>query len=119
MVTTTEIDITCPVCTQHRNHWSRLTHFASIGWVIPLLTAGLGLLTGYLPSTWDSFYIDRAPAVIGLSIGLLAGLALYVIPIVVLNLRQVKCSLQDDNRVVIHRLSSGFAGAVRRNLQKS
>jgi serine/threonine protein kinase len=117
MATTEEIDITCPVCTQHRNHWSRLTHFASIGWIIPLLSGGLGYLTGYLPSTWDPT-MDRGASVIGLVIGLLAGIALYVIPIVVLNLRQVKCNLQDDNRVVFHRLSPGFASAVRRNLQK-
>lgn len=117
MVTTEEIDITCPVCTRHRNHWSQLTHFASIGWVIPLLSAGLGFLTGYLPSTWDR-NIDKESSAICLVIGLLAGLALYVIPIVVLNLRQIKCRLQDDNRVVFHRVSSEFAGAVRRNLQK-
>jgi len=106
-----KIPVACPVCPEHRNHWSRLTLFASIGWLIPFLLEGIGFLLGFLAT-----YPQLQPsdlAIAGLLTGVSVGLAIYLIPVIWMASTNVKCEQTDDSKIIFSRVSSVFARAAR------
>ncbi len=114
ILTSHETPVACPVCVRHRNHWSRLTIFASIGWMIPILLAGLGFLIGCLAS--NSTSVNDRPgtaAFVGMMTGLVSGAAIYLVPVIYLCCTVVKCEQTSDDHVSFNRVSSAFARAAR------
>ncbi|MBC7967547.1 MAG: hypothetical protein H7Z17_16660, partial [Fuerstia sp.] len=113
ILTSHETPAACPMCARHRNHWSRLTIFASIGWMIPILLAGLGFLFGYLASHSTSINNPEPAAFLGLISGLISGAAIYLIPVIYLCCTVVKCEQTSDTDISFSRVASAFARAAR------
>jgi hypothetical protein len=113
ILTSHETPVACPICDRHRNHWSRLTIFASIGWMIPFLLAGLGFLIGYLASYSTSVDRPGTAAFVGMMSGLVSGAAIYLIPVIYLCCTVVKCEQTSDDHISFNRVSSAFARAAR------
>ena len=113
ILTSHETPVACPVCARHRNHWSRLTIFASIGWMIPILLAGLGFLIGYLASNSTSVDRPGTAAFVGMMTGLVSGAAIYLVPVIYLCCTVVKCEQTSDDHISFNRVSSAFARAAR------
>ena len=113
ILTNHETPVACPLCARHRNHWSRLTIFASIGWMIPILLAGLGGLIGSLTGNPGLTNRPVTAAGIGLMTGLVCGLAIYLIPVIYLCCTVVKCEQTSDDHISFNRVSSAFARAAR------
>ncbi len=113
ILTSHETPVGCPVCSRHRHHWSRLTIFASIGWMIPILLAGLGFLVGYLASHSTSVNHPGPTAFLGMVTGLVCGAAIYLIPVIYLCSTVVKCEQTSDDQITFNRVSSAFASAAR------
>jgi tRNA A-37 threonylcarbamoyl transferase component Bud32 len=112
VMTQKETPISCPVCHEHRNHWNRLVLVASIGWIIPILTGGTGLLLGFLAT--NSSLQPSDLAVTGLVVGIVFGLLVYVASIIYLACTQVKCEQTSDDQITFSRVASPFARSVRR-----
>jgi hypothetical protein len=113
ILTSHETPVACPVCVRHRNHWSRLTIFASIGWMIPILLASLAFLIGHIAGDPPSADRPGAVAIIGMLIGLMCGLAIYLIPVIYLSCTVVKCEQTSEDQISFNRVSSKFARAAR------
>jgi len=113
ILTSHETPVACPICARHRNHWNRLTIFASIGWMIPILLASLGFLIGHLAGDPPSAHRPGAVAIIGMLIGFMCGAAIYLIPVIYLSCTVVKCEQTSDDLMSFSRVSSRFAGATR------
>lgn len=113
ILTSHETPVACPICARHRNHWNRLTIFASIGWMIPILLAGLGFLVGYLVSDSRSIEHPEPPAFVGMVTGLVCGAAMYLIPVIYLSCTVVKCEQTSEEHISFNRVSSAFAKAAR------
>ena len=113
ILTSHETPVACPICARHRNHWSRLTIFASIGWMIPILLAGVGFLIGYLASNSSSVDRPETAAFVGMLTGFVSGLAIYLIPVIYLYCTVVKCEQTSDHHISFNRVSSAFARAAR------
>jgi len=113
ILTSHETPVACPICARHRNHWSRLTIFASIGWMIPILLAGLGFLVGYLASHSTSVDHPAQSAFLGMATGLVCGAAIYLIPVIYLCCTVVKCEQTSADQITFSRVSSAFARATR------
>ncbi|MDA1231909.1 MAG: hypothetical protein O2856_14145, partial [Planctomycetota bacterium] len=114
ILTSHETPVACPLCTRHSKHWNRLTLFASIGWLIPILAGGLGLLIGFLASNAGlAGPVQNNTAIIAGIPGLLLGLGTYLIPVIYMACTQVKCEQKSDDLVTFSRVSSAFARATR------
>lgn len=113
ILTSHETPVACPLCARHRNHWSRLTIFASIGWIIPILLAVSGFILGYFASHSTSINTPEPAAFLGLVSGLISGAAIYLIPVIYLSCTVVKCEQTSDNDISFSRVSSAFANAAR------
>lgn len=113
ILTNHETPVACPVCVRHRHHWSRLTVFASIGWMIPILLAALGFVVGHLASNPGLTIRSGSAAVIGMMVGVVCGLAIYLIPVIYLCCTVVKCEQTSDEHISFNRVSSAFAKAAR------
>ena len=113
ILTSHETPVACPICARHRNHWSRLTIFASTGWMIPILLAGLGFLVGYLASHSTSVDHPGPAAFVGMVTGLVCGAAMYLIPVIYLCCTVVKCEQTSEDYITFNRVSSKFASATR------
>jgi serine/threonine protein kinase len=112
VMTQKETPISCPVCHEHRNHWNRLDFIASIGWLIPILTGGIGFLLGFL-ATNNSLQPSYL-AIAGLVVGIVFGLLVYVASIIYLACTQVKCEQTSDDQITFSRVASPFAKSMRR-----
>ena len=113
ILTNHETPVACPICVRHRHHWSRLTIFASIGWMIPILLAALGSMVGHLTGNPGLTNRPVTAAGIGLMTGLVCGLAIYLIPVIYLCCTVVKCEQTSDHHISFNRVSSAFARAAR------
>ena len=111
ILTQKETPISCPICYEHRNHWNRLILFASIGWIIPVLTGGTGFLLGFLAT--NSSVQPSSLANTSLAVGIVFGLLVYVIPVICLACTQVKCEQTSDDQITFSRVASPFAKSVR------
>jgi len=106
-----ETVVACPVCREHRNHWNRPVSFASIGWLIPILSGGTGLLLGFLATNATPQLSDVAIA--GLVVGIIPGIAAYLIPVFCLICTTVKCEQKSHEEITFNRVCSAFARAAR------
>ena len=111
VITQKETPISCPVCQEHRHHWNRLNLFASIGWLIPVLTGSTGFLLGFLAT--NSSLQPSYLAITGLVVGTVFGLMVYLIPVIYLACTQVKCEQTSDDQITFSRIASPFARSVR------
>lgn len=111
MLTSQETPVTIPVCQRHRHHGRRLVLFASMGWIIPILTAALAVIIIYY-----SVEAGETSAV-GIPIGAGLGLIFYILPIIYLNVTSVKCEQTSEDTVTMSRVSSRFWKAAKESLQ--
>lgn len=111
MLTTRETQITCPLCPDHRNHWSRLTLFASLGWLLPIVLGALGFLAAYLPA--GSLNHRSAASIYMPVIGIVLGLLVYLIPVIYMGCTNIVCNQLSDTAITFSRVSSAFAAKVR------
>ena len=95
-----------PVCGRHRNHWSRMAWFAGLGWLlIPL---------GVLLAFWTINFAPSTQLVEGPKIGIfvttiVAGIAVYVIPLIYMGSTRVTSDDISDRTITLKRVSVGFA----------
>jgi predicted Ser/Thr protein kinase len=103
-LTSRHLRVACPVCPQHRNHWSRFTWWASLGWLIPVLLTGVGVLAGWIvgPNGPES----RA---VGGFIGAGLGLTAYIVPLVWMATHLVDAEEITDRSIRLRRVSAEFA----------
>ncbi len=103
---TKKVNMSCPVCTRHRRHWSNLLWFASLGWIMILvgIFAGLG---------FGGVFGDGEHNVGIILTGILVPTAMYVIPLVWLCMTRISVQDINDQSVVLKRVSTRFARAVR------
>ena len=103
-----EMRVACPLCNEHKNHWSKLVWIASIGWLFVPALAGLGYLVG---SMIDSSL--QGPSIIGLALG--GGLSLIAwlgVVIYLANTRIHATKITDDD-ITFQRVADGFVRAMR------
>ena len=101
-----EVRMSCPVCSDHRTHWSRLVWFASLGWLLIAAGAGVGLGIAFAADLDTRWII-----VLGVGGGLI-GVALYVIPLVYTATTRVAVDSITEDSIRFKRVSSAFARAV-------
>jgi predicted Ser/Thr protein kinase len=101
-----EVRMSCPVCSAHRRHWSRLVWFASLGWLLIAAGAGVGLGIAFAADLDTRWII-----VLGVGGGLI-GVALYVIPLVYTATTRVAVDSITEDSIRFKRVSSAFARAV-------
>lgn len=114
--------IACPVCPQHRNHWSRFAWWAGLGWLIPIVLGGLGGLTGAILESSELTSIGVAGPLVGFGIGLgvVIGLAIYLVPLIRMASSRVDVEFITDGEIRIRRVAAEFARqAARRAQQKT
>ena len=75
------------------------------------LLGATGFLLGFLATS--SLLQPSAFAITGLVIGIVLGLAIYLIPVIWMASTNVKCEQTNDTQITFSRVSSVFARAVR------
>jgi predicted Ser/Thr protein kinase len=100
-----EVRMSCPVCSDHRKHWSRLVWFASLGWLLIAAGAGVALGTAFAVGLSTGWIVA-----IGVGGGLI-GVALYVIPLVYTATTRVAIESITEDGIRFKRVSSAFARA--------
>jgi predicted Ser/Thr protein kinase len=100
-----QLRVACPVCPQHRNHWSRFTWWASLGWLIPITLGGAGALLGLALKPPGGGDLVLTAGVIGAIVGLIA----YIVPMIWLATHQVDAQEITDTSIRLHRVSAAFA----------
>ena len=112
--TTQEMRVSCPLCTDHQNHWRKLTLVASMGWFVSLPLASIGFLIGMAIRS-DSITVQLIGLGIGAAVGLIPwlGVVIYLVTtrVKVLSL-QVK-DRQRKGRAVLPGSPAGDPGAIR------
>ncbi|MFO0975033.1 MAG: protein kinase [Planctomycetaceae bacterium] len=111
VMTQKQSHVALPFCPKHKSHLSHLVKVASIGWLLPVLTGGVGFLVGYLPT-------HRLPplqplAIMGLVLGIVSGLVTYVVSLIWLTMNRVKIEQHAEHEVIFSRVAPKFARAVR------
>jgi tRNA A-37 threonylcarbamoyl transferase component Bud32 len=101
-----EVRMSCPVCSDHRTHWSRLVWFASLGWLLIAAGAGVGLGIVFAADLSGGWAVA-----LGVGGGLI-GVALYVIPLVYIATTRVAVESITKDSIKFKRVSSEFARAV-------
>lgn len=101
-----KVRMNSPVCIKHKRHWSNMVWFASTGWII--IVAGL-FFSLWLGNVFSSGRDN--PAII--VPGILASVALYVIPLVWLGCTRVAVEQITDQTVTFKRASTAFSEAVQ------
>lgn len=104
---TKRIRVALPVCAKHNGHWSRLSWFASVGWLLIPSGVFLGLwMINYRPSGEDEVVL-----LVGTILG---GVASYVIPLVYLATTRVGVAEITDTTLTLKRVSVSFVRAAAR-----
>jgi len=107
MILSKKMRVACPVCADHRNHWTRLVWVASTGLLLPILCGLIGYLVALTLNINDE---DSQWA--GGVIGALVGFVVYLIPVIYMSCTRVKVELITDHEIRLRRVSSRFANAV-------
>ena len=97
--------IACPVCPRHRNHWSRFAWWASTGWLIPLTLGGFPAV-----GVWAAG-LQNMVAIAIVLVGSVAGLILYLVPLIRMASRRVDVEDVTETEVRLRRVSAAFAKA--------
>lgn len=105
-----------PFCQHHKSHLDSLAAAAGIGWLLPILTGGVGFLVGYLPTY--TLPQTHPIALLGLFVGALIGLVAYVAALVWLSSHRVGFQQKAKHEVLFVRVSSKFAEATEAALRK-
>ncbi len=103
--------VALPFCPKHKNHSNQLIKFASVGWLLPALTGGVGILVGYLPTR--HLPPLQPLAISGLVVGITLGLISYLLAVIWLAVHRVKIEQKAEHEVIFSRVSPKFASAVR------
>ena len=103
-----EMRVSCPVCPQHRDHWSQLIWVASVGWLlgVPFALVGLALGAAIFPA--------GDPRTIGLVVaGAVTGLVIWIVYVSRLAITRVKVSniSNTGDEITFERVSDAFARA--------
>ncbi len=101
-----EMRVSCPVCQQHGNHWSRLAWVASVGWLLAVPFA-LVVLAACKVSDLDDDWRTLVFVAAGAGLGLAIWLAI-VIRFAVTTIKVSKISSSGDE-ITLHRVSDAFA----------
>ncbi|MCA9034481.1 MAG: protein kinase [Planctomycetaceae bacterium] len=103
---TRKVRISCPLCQKHRRHWSDMTLFASLGWIlIPMgLLAGL-YFGGYLTQRATGNPWILIPCI-------LLGVLVYVLKLVAYGVSRVAVGEINSETVRLKRVSTAFARAI-------
>lgn len=109
--------VALPFCSKHKTHLNQLIKLASVGWLLPVLTGGVGILVGYLPTR--HLPPLQPLAISGLVIGIVLGLISYVLAVIWLSFHRVKIEQKEEHEVIFSRVSPKFAVAVRERTGKS
>ena len=102
---TKKVRATLPVCAHDVRHWSRMEWFAGLGWTM--------ILIGVAVAFWlvDFHVGNNVPLFVGC---VLAGIGLYLIPLIYLGSTRVSATRITDTDMTFKRVSVGFARAVAR-----
>jgi predicted Ser/Thr protein kinase len=100
-----QLRVACPVCPQHRNHWSRFTWWAALGWLIPVALGSAGALLGLALQPPLERDLMLATSAIGAGVGLIA----YIAPMIWLSSHLVDAQEITDTSIRLHRVSAAFA----------
>lgn len=111
VLTQKQTHVALPFCSKHKSHLSHLVKVASIGWLLPALTGGVGFLVGYLPT--HKLPPLQPPAIAGLVLGIALGLIAYIVALIWLSLNRVKIEQKAEHEVLFSRVAPKFAKAVR------
>jgi hypothetical protein len=112
MLTSKSMRVACPLCPQHRGHWSRLTWLAAAGWLLILLLGAVGYLVSFAVSVphRDGSNVHIA----GLVIGAVVGVVLWLVPVVYLATTRVSVKRISDEAITLENVAPLFAKAAGR-----
>jgi hypothetical protein len=104
--------VACPLCPQHRGHWSRLTWLAAAGWLLILLLGAVGYFVSFAVSVphRDGSNVHIA----GLVIGAVVGVVLWLVPVVYLATTRVSVKRISDEAITLENVAPLFAKAAGR-----
>ena len=108
--TTREFRIACPVCSRHRDHWSRFGWVCGAGWLVVLLIAATGCLAGWALDT-DRLVLRIA----GASVCGGVALAVWIVIMVRMGTTRVRAAKITKDSIRFERVSQAFARAANRN----
>jgi hypothetical protein len=114
LLTSHKVHIPCPICEQHTAERHGRNVYASIGWVLIPVFAGLGAFMGYL--RWGKSGDNIAALAIPMGF---VGVFAYILPIIYMSWNVVHCEQNSDGnssagQICIRRVCSAFASEVRR-----
>ena len=119
ILSTKKVRVSCPVCTKHKRHWSKLVWFASTGWIIVVggVFTGLTLFVAFGsgfpgPPRNGADHIARQNVPLLLA-WILGSAALYVIPLIWLCSTRVSVAEINAKNVTFQQVSTAFANAAR------
>jgi hypothetical protein len=112
MLTSKSMRVACPLCPQHRGHWSRLTWLAAAGWLLILLLGAVGYFVSFAVSVphRDGSNVHIA----GLVIGAVVGVVLWLVPVVYLATTRVSVKRISDEAITLENVAPLFAKAAGR-----
>ncbi len=109
MLTSKSMRVACPLCPQHRSHWSRLTWVAGAGWLLIILLGAVGYFAGMAVSVPHR---DGSTAhVAGLAIGAGIGLILWLAPVIYLASTRVGVKRITHDEITLENVAPLFAKA--------
>ena len=101
-----EMRVSCPVCPKHRTHWSKLVWVASVGWLLGVPFALVGLALG------AAIFPVADPRTVGLVVaGAVTGLVIWIAFVTRLAVTRVKVSKITGDEITFERVSDAFARA--------
>jgi predicted Ser/Thr protein kinase len=114
LLTSHKLQVTCPICNRHAGHWRNRYVFASIGWMLPPLLAGLGYLTG---SQFPQINNNGVSTAMGASMAGVGWLC-FLVPVIwmswnVVRIEHISDGTTSEAQVSIRRVCTAFASEVR------
>jgi hypothetical protein len=102
-----EMRVACPLCDQHKDHWSKLVWAATTGWLGVPLFAGLGYWVGPM------IFSSEGAALIGLAVGSCVSLIAYVGVVMYVANTRIHATKITDHDITFQRVADGFVRAIK------